>query len=144
MCEPCFAAEREAADRASLERYGRRGPLGIFGEGHVCPGDDEYDPLSAWPLSPCPVCGRGVRGGQWTGCCCCDPCRVERENRARRVEHEPRVCAAEGCEVAFTPKRADAVYHSAACKQRAYRQRVTAARDASAPEHENAAESGNA
>jgi hypothetical protein len=51
---------------------------------------------------------------------CSDHCAKQARN-ARRRKSKPTTCA--GCGETFVPKRSDAKFCSAACKQRAYRQR---------------------
>jgi hypothetical protein len=129
VCEPCFAAAWTTSDADMLEHYGRGGPFGMYaGTDRTFPGDDGYDPLAPRPFAAwqavhdCGVCGRAVRGrGE-----CCDRCDAQMDNIARRVEHEQRAC--EQCGEMFTPKRADARYHSDKCRQKAHRARVTANR----------------
>jgi hypothetical protein len=63
----------------------------------------------------CPECDERVR-------------REKNRDRVRRyrgglVQHEPRSCEAPGCHETFIPTRADARYHSNACRQRAHRAR---------------------
>jgi hypothetical protein len=47
--------------------------------------------------------------------------KVARMKRFREMHHKPQACAE--CGISFHPKRTDARYCSAACKQRAYRNR---------------------
>ncbi len=55
-------------------------------------------------------------------CCCLGFWRRKREKRLEK--RKDMVCKT--CGKAFTPKRSDAVYCSNACRQKAYRQSVTA------------------
>jgi hypothetical protein len=58
--------------------------------------------------------------------------RAEEKRKAkRRVKHTKRRC--EECGTPFLPARADARFHSAACKQRAYRRRLAASGTPRAP-----------
>jgi hypothetical protein len=59
---------------------------------------------------------------------CSAACARERRNRPLRKAQATRACA--GCGKSFTPKRPDALYHDAACKQRAYRKRRTTSESA--------------
>ena len=75
-----------------------------------------------WPERPCGHCQRPVSAVSWaarasTVVFCSRGCRTE----GRRAV--PRQCAT--CGKGFAPKRSDALTCSAACRQRAYRQRVT-------------------
>jgi len=82
-----------------------------------------------WPETPCEHCGRPVRNQQWMRyrrhTFCCEQCesrhyaRIARERRA--LKRTPRACAE--CGETFTPRRADALYCSGRCRQRAYRKR---------------------
>lgn len=74
----------------------------------------------------CAVCDRPVaRGSSWPPTITCSPaCKalvgIVRQ-RERRLEARPKVCAV--CGAAFDATRADQVTCSAACRQKAYRQR---------------------
>ena len=57
-----------------------------------------------------------------------NPDALARYSAARRVAHEPRICA--HCCGEFTPGRADQEYCSAVCRWRAQRQRAQARRTA--------------
>jgi hypothetical protein len=86
---------------------------------------DELRLLTAATPLPCEVCGRKfawiVDRRPWPGHVCSTTCARERRNRARRVRHEERKCAV--CCRGFEPKRSEALYCSARCRQRAYRAR---------------------
>jgi hypothetical protein len=85
---------------------------------------------------PCEACGRFVHDqvdSSRKHTFCSEACALKvysaaactAAKAARAAERgESRICA--GCGGSFKPRRADARFHSAACKQRAYRQRVTA------------------
>jgi hypothetical protein len=45
-----------------------------------------------------------------------DEINAKRRANRKRVVHEPRVCALEGCEEVFVPKRSDKRYHSEHCQ----------------------------
>lgn len=75
----------------------------------------------------CHVCGRTIVRA-WDGRrrweeFCSNRCRWKHDNaiRSKRRAAPVRACAC--CGTQFTPKRADALYCSAACKQRAHRKR---------------------
>jgi len=69
--------------------------------------------------APCEHCGTTMMWGNYTRCC--NRC-YQRHLRATRAAQRPaHICA---CGKQFKPKRSDTIYCSAACKQRAYRQRV--------------------
>jgi hypothetical protein len=108
-CEPCWLDDARA----------RANQHPIFGH----PDKPGWSWPSGLALSNCGWCGRPVRGGipSYSLRFCCDDCVHEDEKARRRVVHEPRACTE--CGQLFTPARADAEYHSAACKQRAYRRR---------------------
>lgn len=74
-------------------------------------------------VSTCTVCGRIVTGRNKY---CSDRCRNDAYLERRRQRHAAslrKTCAV--CGKPFTAKRADAIYCSPACKQAAYRGRVT-------------------
>jgi hypothetical protein len=88
---------------------------------------------------PCEVCGREFAwvGGQLQvrpygvrprprprRHICSTICAREHRRQLRRIQHEQRKCA--GCGDPFTPKRADSIYCSGACRTRAYRERHAA------------------
>lgn len=56
---------------------------------------------------------------------CCKRCEVDYYSREQRLARalDPRPCVE--CGETFQPKRKDAMYCGAACKQRAYRKRAT-------------------
>jgi hypothetical protein len=84
------------------------------------------------PASPCEACGRPVhqmeRRRTRRHVYCCDQCKangeagIARERRAT-ARGSTRPCA--DCGEHFEPTRADVRFCSGACKQRAYRKRVT-------------------
>ena len=80
-------------------------------------------------VEPCIVCGRkfawigGIGARRPRLHICSAACARERRNQARRVGRAERECAE--CGKAFVPKRADALVCSAACRQRAYRERMS-------------------
>lgn len=79
-------------------------------------------------VSTCPVCGRIVTGKKKY---CSQRCINDAYMERRRQRHEAqlqKVCAV--CGKPFTAKRVDAEYCSPACKQAAYRGRVTDNRSA--------------
>ena len=77
----------------------------------------EYGEPVPWRFTPPVVaCGEQCRRAE----------HQHRWNSKVRVEHQERACAC--CWEPFTPKRADAAYCSAACRQAAYRQRKAVTR----------------
>jgi hypothetical protein len=79
--------------------------------------------LAGWLKGPwpCHYCGRTVHAHtERAAYYCADPCRQASHNERRHVERAAITCP---CGRTFTPRRSDAVYCSAACRQRAYRQR---------------------
>jgi hypothetical protein len=66
---------------------------------------------------------------------CSRECRQTLHNEAYRRRHRRLAIkvSCKACGEAFTPKRADAAYCSAACKQRAYRGRQDIAREEQVP-----------
>jgi hypothetical protein len=93
------------------------------------------DYWDVWSVGECETCGRPVhntdrRWRLWSYCC--DDCQRRHQSpyraaiaRQRRAEARgpSRPCAA--CGEPFEPRRADAQFCSVACKQKAYRRRVT-------------------
>ena len=81
-----------------------------------------------WYSAACMGCGRPVK---WNGSgiryvACCSVCRERARRKARsdhRAEMQERACPI--CEEIFVPTRNDAVTCSSACRQKAYRRRVT-------------------
>lgn len=74
-------------------------------------------------VSTCPVCGRIVTGRKkYCSQRCVNDAYMERR-RQRHAASLRKTCAV--CGKPFTAKRADAMYCSPACKQTAYRGRVT-------------------
>jgi hypothetical protein len=107
----------------------------IFGGWHTrvvptckqCSGEREIR-----PSKPCEGCGRLVHDVptySWTKrrTACCDECRTKAQAKAARERRTKargqRQC--EDCGETFKPTRTDSKFCSVACKQRAYRKRVT-------------------
>src|SRR5262245_46376784 len=96
----------------------------------VC-SDCRSDRHSYWDPLPCGGCGRPVHNITFQpppSCCfCCQRCapaaRAARARERRRLARCDRSC--ERCGETFEPKRADAKFCSSACRQAAYRHRVT-------------------
>jgi hypothetical protein len=99
--------------------------------GHVCAGCREWIEAQAKSnrvSESCEQCGRPVfnlaRRKKPKHIACSQRCRIAlynaRARRWRKASMPKRTCA---CGKVFTPRRADGVYCSAACRQRAYRQR---------------------
>ena len=85
-----------------------------------------------WDPVPCEGCGRPVHDRMTfqprrLSCFCCERCtpaaRAARARERRRLARSDRSC--EWCGETFEPKRADAKFCSGACRQAAYRHRVT-------------------
>lgn len=137
----CAKCARELGPEEPVWRQAIRNPNNVWGSswwlfGPVCRGCKE-----TWrhfrPVAPCRWCGRPVhvqvdgRTRYWTSCSeVCSRlesrrfwCGNAREER-RTARGEARRCA--DCGESFEPQRADVRYCSGACKQRAYRRRVTA------------------
>jgi hypothetical protein len=84
------------------------------------------------PVVPCEGCGRPVHNGRTCRTrrhtFCCEVCKLQAVNadarQKRALTRNTMPC--EGCGETFEPKRTDARYCSAACRQRVYRKRVTA------------------
>jgi hypothetical protein len=76
---------------------------------------------------PCKGCGRTVIDcfSYWESTYCSEHCRLdyyrEQAREKRELARGKRICA--NCGQSFMPKRTDSRYCSAACKQKAYRQR---------------------
>jgi hypothetical protein len=85
------------------------------------------------PPKPCSHCGRPVIVDQYRGSqryiVCGDQCRIAIYNANARKKYErrqlPERCCAV-CDRPFAPRRSDALYCSAACKQKEYRRRLIA------------------
>jgi hypothetical protein len=94
----------------------------------VCAGCLPGGNASRWARIPprrCEGCGRGVidccRSGWRRITACCERCRRWAQSRRRVTPRREIACAL--CGETFWPSRADAQYHSAACRQKAYRAR---------------------
>jgi hypothetical protein len=78
--------------------------------------------------NPCQGCGRPVRNClEWkiNTVVCSEVCRVKVHNSRRRpyrVQHTQKLC--ESCACFFAPRRTHSRFCSAACKQKAYRQKL--------------------
>jgi hypothetical protein len=91
---------------------------------------------------PCVGCGRLVHSTtpSWqSASLCSEDCghkaRAVRDKAARAKRRGTRDC--QSCRKTFTPTRTDSRFCSVACKQRAYRQRVTDIKQASRRRHKN-------
>jgi hypothetical protein len=64
---------------------------------------------------------------RWVSCCerCERQVRVVKARERRHAARPARACENEDCGKVFEPTRTDARFCSVACKQRAYRRRVT-------------------
>jgi hypothetical protein len=83
----------------------------------------EYDPAS---YRECEAgCGLLIATAWWKRRerCCSDRCRENLAKVRRRVSRTEREC--EVCGTRFTPTRKDGIYCTNACRQRAYRDRLT-------------------
>jgi hypothetical protein len=78
------------------------------------------------PTDPCENCGRPVQQAyvrsRRSRVYCCVACRYRLDLRRRHVLSRERICVT--CGDTFKPRRGDAKTCSAACRQRAYRQRI--------------------
>lgn len=145
MALRCVKCGRRLKASEPVWRARFRNGLGLYGQGaelgahcEKCrPDDREY-----FLLGPCDSCGREVntseqrcgRHRQWVFCS--EACQrrhlsihyaaLARQQRAE-ARGATRVCA--DCGEHFEPVRADSLYCSGACRQKAYRKRVTVAKE---------------
>jgi hypothetical protein len=94
------------------------------------PNPDYPDYRKWWPSSPCIHCGRPIiasrKGLPPKLLCCSTECGAAALNAAARRKRSlctERSC--DGCGKPFGPKRIDATFCSPACRQRAYRLRLS-------------------
>jgi hypothetical protein len=94
-----------------------------------------------WPPLPCIHCGRPILASRNRRppklLCCSTECNAATLSAAARrkrsvLRHNTRpLCYCKGCDKPFEPKRIDAAFCSPACRQRAYRLRLSGRRDPS-------------
>lgn len=99
----------------------------------TCKGCMRWNRFAIYSTGPCDTCGRTVhfmQGREWRRhYFCSQGCKLLYQHakaRQRRAEARGATQVCVGCGEHFEPTRADSRFCSGACRQKAYRQRVTA------------------
>jgi hypothetical protein len=135
----CGGCGHKLRDGEPVWRYQKKTAPGMFGGWYsaLAPfcAKCRLDHWEVYESRECATCGRPVhntdrRGRRWVFCC--DQCRAQHQSsrqaavaRERRAEARDVSRPCLECGEHFEPRRADSKYCSPACKQKAYRKRVT-------------------